>query len=486
MVPLHPIAGGEALFDRVRVFVNGVQAAVQCCRVSAMPFNRFWPGHQRTLDQTELAGFVSMDMSESGEPAYITVLLDEPIRDVWLRPLSKKVFVSRGLGCADLDGNSEVNFTLTKPGQYVLEINDHHCPIMFFVNPTCEAVEDDGDVLRFGPGEHHPGVIRLKSNQTLLIEKGAVVYASVSAEGARNVRVTGGGILDNSEFPRYSGSIGCRTPLILFGCEGVEVSNIIIRDPCAFAIRGYNLRNVHIDNVKIIGCWRYNSDGIDLYNSQNVVIENCFVRTYDDSIVIKAQKPYDSMNCENWIVRRCVVWNDWGHALEIGAETRADEYRNILFTDCDIIHHQGAALDVSNNGDAYCHDIVFDDIRLEYKTSCTPQEMQDTDDSVYSKGDITDMPALMRVDIPSGYCHPFLCGDGPYGKNRHIVFRNIQAIVPDGMPERVPRSYYNGHSATEDTKDIVIEGLYVNGERVTDIEQANIHTNEFASDIIFS
>ena len=92
----------------------------------------------------------------------------------------------------------------------------------------------------------------------------------------------------------------------------------------------------------------------------------------------------------------------------------------------------------------------------------------------------------MAAVIPSGYCHPFLCGDGPYGKNRHIVFRNIRALVPEGMPQRVPRSYFSGHSETEDTKDIVIDGLYVNGERITNLEQANIQTDACASDISFS
>ncbi len=66
------------------------------------------------------------------------------------------------------------------------------------------------------------------------------------------------------------------------------------------------------------------------------------------------------------------------------------------------------------------------------------------------------------------------------------MYRNIQAIVPEGMPVRVPRSYFTGHSETEDTKDIVIDGLYVNGERITDREQANIQTDAFASDISFS
>ena len=46
-------------------------------------------------------------------------------------------------------------------------------------------------------------------------------------------------------------------------------------------------RNLDIEDVKIIGNWRYNSDGIDMHNCEYVRIRDCFVRTYDDSICIR-------------------------------------------------------------------------------------------------------------------------------------------------------------------------------------------------------
>ena len=40
------------------VHINDVPYTVKSCRVSKVPFNRPWPGKQRSADQTELAGFV--------------------------------------------------------------------------------------------------------------------------------------------------------------------------------------------------------------------------------------------------------------------------------------------------------------------------------------------------------------------------------------------------------------------------------------------
>lgn len=488
MVKVIPLPQGEEKYPGARIRVNGALVEAYRCRVSAMPFNRSWPGHQRSLDQTELAAFVMLEMDEMGQPAEISVQVDGEVEAVHLRPLSKNVPVLRGLGIGQGDLCNEFNFTLTRCGQYVLEINDHHCPIMFFVNPVRTSRPDPQDerVRYFGPGVHRPGKIRLESGQTLYIAPGAVVHTSVFAENARNIRIMGGGILDNSSFERTSGGISCDSPLTLYNCENVEISDVVFRDSACFTIRGMNLTNVCMDNIKIVGNWRYNSDGIDLYNSRNVSIQNCFVRTFDDSIVIKAQKPYDFMNCENWVVSGCVVWCDWGRALEIGAETRADEYRNILFTDCDIIHCNGVAMDVQNNGDSNCHDIVFDNIRVEYKKSLTPGQMQASDDSVYEFGQVIDVPPVMSATIPQGYCHPWLCGeDGPYGRNRRITFRNVWVTMPEDMPVKVPPSVFQGHSETEDTRDVRIEGLYVNGRRITDREEANLQIGPFASDIHF-
>ena len=45
-----------------------------------------------------------------------------------------------------------------------------------------------------------------------------------------------------------------------------------------------------IANVKLVGLWRYNADGIDVCNSQDVVVSDCFVRAFDDALVIKGLK----------------------------------------------------------------------------------------------------------------------------------------------------------------------------------------------------
>ena len=75
-------------------------------------------------------------------------------------------------------------------------------------------------------------------------------------------------------------------------CKDIEIDGITIRDSLVYNIRPIACENLTIKNIKIIGNWRYNSDGIDMHNCENVVIDNCFIRTFDDSICIKGFDPY--------------------------------------------------------------------------------------------------------------------------------------------------------------------------------------------------
>src|SRR5271157_3515454 len=62
-VTVWPAPVGEKLCEDYELRVNGQPVPVCACRVSAVPFNQVWPGYQRPLDQTEIAGFAHWGMS---------------------------------------------------------------------------------------------------------------------------------------------------------------------------------------------------------------------------------------------------------------------------------------------------------------------------------------------------------------------------------------------------------------------------------------
>ena len=119
---------------------------------------------------------------------------------------------------------------------------------------------------------------------------------------------------------------------------------------------------------------------MDMHNCEDVLIENCFLRTFDDSVCVKGFDCYYDGDVEkavneamyrngrsydifkNVILKNCVIWNDWGKCLEIGAETRGKEIFNILFEDCDVIHVNGSVLDCCNVDYPEVHDVEYRNI----------------------------------------------------------------------------------------------------------------------------
>ena len=86
MSRVYPISLGEAQSSAWRVFVDGEAAPVRMARVSAWPINRRWPGHQRSVEETEIAGFVQF---ETDGPAEIRVTPRRLGQSVTVRPLSR-------------------------------------------------------------------------------------------------------------------------------------------------------------------------------------------------------------------------------------------------------------------------------------------------------------------------------------------------------------------------------------------------------------
>jgi len=477
MVKLSQIPKGEIPSkDYYTVTINGETADIYQCRVSAIPFNTVWPGHQRPINQTEMASFVYFSMDEIDSVCVKADVIHD-FKEAVIRPVSSGI-------TPKIDGKSVV-FNIDKPGQYVLEIDGHHHALHIFANPHREfdINPDSHDVIYFGPGVHHPGKIELMSNQILYIDDGAVVHTSIIARGQHDIRILGHGILDNSEFTRENENcIGIDVPTCLqfFNCENVTVYGVIFRDACSWTVTAFNCMNLIFDNVKTIGMWRYNSDGLDMVNSQNIVIKNCFLRNFDDVIVLKGIPPYDFMNVENISVTKCIVWCDWGNSLEIGAETCAEQYRNIVFSDCDVIHSSSKAIDIQNSGYAHVHHVIYENIRVEYSKYCEEPIYQHSDEMIYEPKAETHIPYLMFANVMNYYADILKPGC-IYGKNSDIRYENIQAIVDEGLP--VPPSRFYGIGEISDTSGIYIKNLQLNEKRCESLEAGNIQVGPFASDI---
>ena len=206
--------------------------------------------------------------------------------------------------------------------------------------------------------------------------------------------------------------------------------------------------------MKLIGLWRYNSDGIDICNSQDVTIRGCFVRSFDDSIVIKGLGACNDP-VRNVRVEGCVIWNDWGRALEIGAETAAPEMADILFRDCDIVRTTVVAMDIQHGDRAAIKDVRFENIRVEIDDVNWRCQIQKSRDEKFAF-DTHFCPQLLVLEIvKTMWSH-----DTQRGTMERVTMRDCSVT---GKP--LPPSRLQGFDAQHGIQGVTIANLRIN-ERV--------------------
>jgi len=459
---------GEALSEYYEVAVDGAAVPVYACRVSAEPFNQVWPGYQRPLDQTELAGFAYWDMTG---PVSVEVRSLRPIDSVVVRPLAAGI-------AAKPDGD-RLRFTLDRPRHLVVEVNGpHHALHLFASAPETDVPAPAAPGVRyFGPGVHRPGRITLESNQTVYLAAGAVVYGSIQATGAENIAIRGRGIIDVSPYPRGEGGGAIR----LTDCRNIVIEGIVMRDPDVWCCSLFGCQGARIEGVKLVGLWRYNADGIDACNSQDVTLRDCFVRAFDDAIVLKGLKwgasSFDDRPVSNVRVSGCTIWCDWGRALELGAETCAPEFSDVLFEDCDVVRTTHIAMDIQHGDRASIHNIRFEDIRVEMEEPNPHPQFQQSPGDRYRPGPEGEyLPALAVIVIRgTGYSK-----DDQRGTVRNVLFRNISVTAP-----RMPASSLQGFDAEHTVDGVTFEGLSLNGRPLADAAEAGVSIGAHVANVSF-
>ena len=497
---IYPVTKVAPVCEDYTVKVNGVCVETNTARVSAVPFNRRWPGHQRDISQTEPIQFLSLATDETLEFEITPTDGFDPEK-LKIRPQS--------LGIKPQVEDGVIRFILPRPAYFTVEAYGRNRALHIFADPmpAYDVDVNDENVIYFGAGEHDAGLIELKSGQTLYLDEGAVVYANVRAMDADNIRILGRGILDNSRNKEVilfeANAVGNREAIKnatrrhtveLKYCNHVVIDGITIRDSLVYNIRPSACRDLKISHVKLIGNWRYNSDGIDMHNCEHVRISDCFLRNFDDCICIKgfdcyykgdveaAVKADMYRNGENYesfrdvVIERLVVWNDWNKSLEIGAETRAEEICDITFRDCDLIHVMGPALDCANVDYANVHDITYENIRVEMDEQIPRYLIQKSDDAVYVNTEPDYMAFVISAIVE--FHHEYSAGGARRGKNRNMRFENIHLLSP-----RAPRLRFKGYDAEHKTEDITIKNLTHNGVRVTSLAQTELDANEFVGNI---
>ncbi|WP_158279858.1 glycosyl hydrolase family 28 protein [Coraliomargarita sinensis] len=450
---------------------------------------------QHTIEplQTERGAILNFGMSE---PVEIQVALDQAPQDVVIRPLHAGIE-------ARVEGRV-LRFQLPRPMNLSVEVDgDISDPLLVFANPKelNAPSREDPKVKYYEAGKvHQEDEIFLEHGETLYLEPGAVVNAVVRAVDARNVSIRGAGIL-NAGYRKHK-----INQLVLRECVGARLENFIILDSFGWTIHLSGSEDIEIDNVRVVA-WRANCDGLDIEYSSRVRVNNCFFRTYDDSIAVKALYPrgvagvplqemidpetlgkHDVPEIEgdvigDILVRDSVFWTDGAQSLEIGFELRVDRIKGITFRNCDVIHARGGAAFSIHNGDrAIIEDIVLQDIRIEnvkrlfdfhvglsiYSDDCPEQ---------FRRSNPNREPPSRRPEMANNPWQWFVPLDEhlpKYQDNRGLV-RNVAVRSMTVLEKPKVPSILQGYSPERTIQDVTFINLKIAGEPVLSADDLDLY-----------
>jgi hypothetical protein len=408
---------GELHSGEYDVSVLGQHVDVYIARVLDPPFANWGRdyGGPYSFANFDMAGKVSVRIASK-----------RSLRDTDVRPASAVANIIH------VDDHTLV-LTLKEPRQFSVEPDGKNRPLLLFANPLEKNLPkaDAPGVVYFGPGIHKPGRITLTNNQTLYLAGGAVVKGAVVAEG-NNIRITGRGILDGSDWEWQKGPADF---VMLLRGTNIEVSGITIRGAFSWTIVPKDSCGVTIRNVKLCGARVQNDDGIDVCNSQDVLITDCFLRTDDDCVALKGLSR-DNTNVERVRVENCVLWCDRARVFLLGHESRATFMRQVTLRNLDIIHFCMTTFLFEPGEDMRLEDINIADVRVHGEGQKELIRLKPT------------VNQYMVRQIP--------------GFVRNVHFRNLSVLGEPG-------DYLvqlEGASAEHSTRDVTFEHVVVLGKQL--------------------
>lgn len=370
-VKLYPAPKGEVLNKVYTVSVNGRNLPVYDARIGAADNVARFKAVDDLMNSEkyfDTAAFGYFDMSSN---ATVAVSVNAPIKTVKILPTSA--------GIRYTVVGRKVTFKVNKPQNLTIEINGEFVrSLHLFVNSFEAALPNrrDTNVIYFGPGIHYVSNLMIGNNKTVYVAGGAIIKLfigknekfGVEPSGLKNyvprlfvngnhVKIRGRGIIDAALCPVHSANV------VMLRGNDISMEGVIMRNSCGWTVPIRESSNVTIDNIKILG-YRANSDGIDICNSRQVTVKNCFIRSNDDLIVIKTFR--GEGEAKQILIKNCVLWNQLAHPLSVGAELR-EPVSDVLFTDCDIIHDQGRewSMRVFQSDGTLARNITFNNIRIE-------------------------------------------------------------------------------------------------------------------------
>lgn len=352
-------------YSQLRMFIGDKQVPLINCKTN---MSQIWNGEapsrmNNSVAIIELEGKVEIKLQ-----ANFAIL-----GECTIRPLSANIKPT-------IDENRRVvSLTISSSGQYTIEFRGRRTLHLFVNNyKEFDDYKISSNLIYFGEGIHNKSnssyinsnnIIDLNSNTTVFIDSGAIVQAAFCASNKSNIKIIGSGIVDGSIFERSVQNGTTRIPYDFNYCNNIVFKGITTLDPAGWCYNIYFCNDIRFDNIKIISS-RSNGDGVSIQSCQNVVCENSFIRSWDDSLVVKNYPKWNDRSqhgtTRNIKFENCILWTDLAQSMEIGYETVGEVMEDITFNNITVLHnYHKAIISIHNANNANIKNVKFTNITIE-------------------------------------------------------------------------------------------------------------------------
>ena len=336
-------------------------------------------------------------------------------------------------------------------------------------------------------GDYVSGTIYLKNDVTLWIDEDSALLGSLNpfdyikdpdakwtalifAIGQKNIGIEGGGTVDGRGFSIATRFIDfvhlgvieddlrndrlqeAKRPenIHFYQCEGIVIRDILLKDPGCWNQQYDKCRDILVERVHVDAKSYWNNDGIDIVDSSDVIIRDCFFDAADDVYCFKSHSN-DGVS-ENILVENCVGRSS-ANGIKFGTYTRG-KFKNFKFKNIKIYDTYRSAITIATVDGATIEDVEIDGIESIHTGNPiflrTGTRHTRDDQKAYLKNIvIKNMYAEVPLDKPdAGYSYEGPVEDLPRNVLPSIIYGNPNIKIENVRLENI-EIVYPGHADPE-------------------------------------
>lgn len=192
-------------------------------------------------------------------------------------------------------------------------------------------IENDATLKGVLDWDAYPTMVSKYNPNWNMIKQGpqkALIYA----DGVMNLVIEGGGTIDGSgDFIGDYGSESSRpSGILLVGCNNASIHDIYVKDAGMWTIPLIECDNFYMRDVNISSYWFPNRDAIDICDCHNILVENCYFKSDDDTVCFKSG---NDRGCNNVLVRNMMIISTMANAIKYGTYSYGG-FSNCTVEDC--------------------------------------------------------------------------------------------------------------------------------------------------------